>query len=38
MDELTESAREAVQLYRETLNAERSPGATVCEIEVELPA
>jgi predicted RNase H-like HicB family nuclease len=38
MDELTASAREAVQLYWEALNAERSPGATIREIEVELPA
>ncbi|HYA15891.1 MAG TPA: type II toxin-antitoxin system HicB family antitoxin [Bryobacteraceae bacterium] len=38
IDELTASAREAVRLYWETLNAEKSPDATVREIEVELPA
>ena len=30
-------AKEAIQLYWETLQTDRSPGSTVREIEVELP-
>lgn len=37
-EELTARAREAIQLYWEVLRADRSPTATLCEIEVELPA
>ena len=38
IDELTSSASEAVRLYWQTLNADRSPEATVREIEVDIPA
>lgn len=38
IEELASSAKEAVLLYLETLNAERSPTSTMHEIEVELPA
>ena len=38
VEDLTTRAKEAIQLYWETLHSERSPGSTVCEIEVELPA
>jgi predicted RNase H-like HicB family nuclease len=38
MDELTSRAKEAIHLYWDSLRADRSPTATVCEIEVELPA
>jgi predicted RNase H-like HicB family nuclease len=37
IDELTARAKEAVRIYWETVNTERSPAATVREIEVELP-
>ncbi len=37
IDELTARAKEAVRIYWETVNTDRSPGATVREIEVELP-
>jgi predicted RNase H-like HicB family nuclease len=37
MDELTSRAKEAVRLYWEALQAERSPASTVQEFEVELP-
>jgi predicted RNase H-like HicB family nuclease len=37
VEELTSRAKEAVRLYWETLNSERSPASTVREIEVELP-
>lgn len=37
LDELTDRAKEAVLIYWETINADRSPAATVREIEVELP-
>ena len=36
--ELTANAKEAVLLYLETLNADRSPASIVHEIEVEVPA
>jgi predicted RNase H-like HicB family nuclease len=38
VEDLTARAKEAIQLYWETLHADRSPGSTVREIEVELPA
>jgi len=38
IEELASNAKEAVLLYFETLNAERSPTSTMHEIEVELPA
>ena len=38
IEDLTTSAQEAVRIYWETLQADRSPGSTVREIEVELPA
>jgi predicted RNase H-like HicB family nuclease len=38
MDELTRRAEEAIRLYWDELRAERSPTATLREIEVELPA
>jgi len=38
IDDLTARAKEAVQLYWEALHTDRSPGSTVREIEVELPA
>jgi predicted RNase H-like HicB family nuclease len=37
IDELTQRAREAIQLYWEHLDLGASPGALVREIEVELP-
>jgi predicted RNase H-like HicB family nuclease len=37
MEEMTSRAREAIQLYWEALHADRSPGSTVREIEVDLP-
>jgi predicted RNase H-like HicB family nuclease len=37
IEDLTASAKEAVRIYWETLRAERSPSATIREIEVELP-
>jgi predicted RNase H-like HicB family nuclease len=37
IEELTARAKEAVRIYWETLGSERSPTATVREIEVELP-
>jgi predicted RNase H-like HicB family nuclease len=37
LDDLTARAKEAIQLYWETLHTDRSPGSTVREIEVELP-
>ena len=38
IDELTARAREAIQLYWETLHTDPPPGSTLREIEVELPA
>lgn len=38
IDNLTARAREAIQLYWETLHADQPPGSTVREIEVDLPA
>ena len=38
IEDLTTSAKEAIRIYWETLQADRSPGSTVREIEVELPA
>ena len=38
IDDLTARAREAIQLYWETLHADQPPGSTVREIEVDLPA
>ena len=38
IEELTSNAKEAVLLYLEALNADRSPTSTIHEIEVELPA
>ena len=38
IEELTARAREAIQLYWETLHTDQPPGSTVREIEVELPA
>ncbi|MGA2601307.1 MAG: type II toxin-antitoxin system HicB family antitoxin [Bryobacteraceae bacterium] len=38
LDELTVRATEAIRLYWETVNSERSPTSTLREIEVELPA
>jgi predicted RNase H-like HicB family nuclease len=37
IEDLTARAKEAIQLYWEALHADRSPGATAREIEVELP-
>ena len=37
-EDLTIHAKEAIQLYWETLHTDPSPGSTVREIEVELPA
>jgi predicted RNase H-like HicB family nuclease len=37
MKELTDRANEAVKLYWEFVQSERSPTSTMCEIEVELP-
>jgi predicted RNase H-like HicB family nuclease len=37
VDELTACAKEAVRLYWETLQTDRSPASIVREIEVELP-
>lgn len=37
MEDLTARARDAIQLYHETLRADRSPASTVREIEVEIP-
>ena len=37
VEELRARAAEAIQLYWEVLREERSPTATLCEIEVELP-
>jgi predicted RNase H-like HicB family nuclease len=38
IDDLTARAREAIQLYWETLHADQPPGSTVREIDVDLPA
>lgn len=38
IEDLTARAKEAIRLYWETLQADRSPDSTVREIEVELPA
>lgn len=38
IDELSERAKEAIGLYLETVNEDRSPSSTILEIEVELPA
>ena len=38
LDELMARAKEAIRLYWETVSIERSPTATLREIEVELPA
>lgn len=38
LDELTARASEAIRVYWETVNTERSPTAMLREIEVELPA
>ena len=38
IEELTARAREAIQLYWETLHTDQPLGSTVREIEVELPA
>ena len=35
--ELTARAKEAIQIYWENINTDRSPAATVRKIEVELP-
>jgi predicted RNase H-like HicB family nuclease len=37
IDDLAARTEEAIQLYWETLYADRSPHATIREIEVELP-
>ena len=37
IEHLIASAKEAVRLYWEALQTDRSPGSTVREIEVELP-
>lgn len=37
IEDLTARAKEAIQLYWETLHTDRSPGSNVREIEVELP-
>jgi predicted RNase H-like HicB family nuclease len=37
VEELTTRATEAIRVYWETLNADRSPTSTLREIEVELP-
>ena len=37
IEDLTARAKEAIQLYWETLHTDRSPGSTVREIEVEVP-
>ena len=37
IEELTARAKEAIRVYWDTLNTDRSPGSTVREIEVELP-
>jgi predicted RNase H-like HicB family nuclease len=37
IEDLTAAAKEAVRIYWEALQADRSPGSTVREIEVELP-
>ena len=36
IEDLAAGAKEAIQLYWETLRTDRSPGSTVREIEVEL--
>jgi len=38
LDELTQRATEAVQIYCETVLSDRSPTSTIREIEVEIPA
>jgi predicted RNase H-like HicB family nuclease len=38
IEELSSTAKQAVRLYLETLNADRSPTSTIHEIEVEVPA
>ena len=38
IEDLTARAKEAVLLYWETVQTERSPDSTIREIEVELPA
>jgi predicted RNase H-like HicB family nuclease len=37
IEDLTARAKDAIQLYWETLHTDRSPSSTVCEIQVELP-
>jgi predicted RNase H-like HicB family nuclease len=37
VEQLTARARDAIRVYWETVNSERSPTSMVCEIEVELP-
>ncbi|MDR3698220.1 MAG: type II toxin-antitoxin system HicB family antitoxin [Candidatus Sulfopaludibacter sp.] len=37
IDDLAARAKEAIQLYWRTLHDDRSPGATVREIQVDLP-
>jgi len=37
IEDLAGRAKEAIQLYWETLHTDRSPNSTVREIEVELP-
>jgi predicted RNase H-like HicB family nuclease len=37
IEELTDRAKEAIQIYWEVLHSDRSPGSTMREIEVELP-
>ncbi len=37
VEDLAERAKEAIQLYWESLHTDRSPGSTVQEIQVELP-
>ncbi len=38
IEDLIARAKEAIQLYWETTHTDQSPGSTVREIEVELPA
>jgi predicted RNase H-like HicB family nuclease len=37
IEDVTDSAKEAVRVYWETVQTDRSPGSTIREIEVELP-
>ncbi|MCU1235402.1 MAG: hypothetical protein JWP63_3369 [Candidatus Solibacter sp.] len=37
IEDLTDSAKQAVRVYWETVQMDRSPGSTIREIEVELP-